>query len=924
MIEQLKPHLSSKESLMKLFLFLLGLFGGYLLVAWVSYSPLDNGWTISSTLTSNVLNKTGSFGAWVIDLLYALFGKVTVLIPMLLIISSIYSLVMGIAKELKWKTLAFRFFSGVLLLIGLAGLSSVLLSHSANYLSGGFIGGVWQGVLGESLGQFLALFIAIAFVVVGLYFCSAQSLLPILSRFYDWLMVKTEHPVKVANTVEKTAESVVSPLQNSAENTPLVATGFSEQTVQTEPQFTDLNVFKRPNISGLKPVVEDMSSEPTFGVNLAQQNGIEMFQPERDLSLPAINIQTPVTEVEPLPLQHEVEEQFAPSSSEVKMPQIRLNPMLETPVPEAIVPAGTAEIKVAMPSLAPEPMPAVEPVKVAITTNEEYDDSEDEEIEKTEISQTATPSFITSPTPVMEDIKERKEQPSYPKGYGDTLIHPLLQRNTVMEKPTTPLPTLDLLDPAPLQSQQITEQEIRATSARLEEELANFGVKATVEDVLVGPVVTRYEIQPAAGVKASKITGLASDIARGLMFKAIRITEVIPNKPYMGIETPNKHRETVWLRDVLDSEAFRNTTATLPMALGKDISGEPIVVDMAKMPHLLVAGQTGGGKSVGVNTMILSLLFKLTPEQVRFIMIDPKVVELSIYNDIPHLLTPVVTDMKKAANALRWAVEEMERRYLLVSHLQVRNIEGYNDKIDQAAAMNLPIPDPTWRPSDSMDKLPPPLQKLSYIVLIVDEFADLMMSAGKEVEEYIMRIAQKARAVGIHLILATQRPSTDVITGVIKANIPSRIAFTVASQIDSRTILDTGGAEALLGRGDMLYSGAGSPDIIRVHGAFMKDEEVQRVADNWRARGKPNYLDSIVNTPESETVEDLNEGDRELDPLFDKVVEYSIQTGTITINNVQRRFGIGFPRAARIVDQMEMMGIVSEAGKGGKREVLAQ
>lgn len=436
--------------------------------------------------------------------------------------------------------------------------------------------------------------------------------------------------------------------------------------------------------------------------------------------------------------------------------------------------------------------------------------------------------------------------------------------------------------------------------------------------------MTRYEIQPAAGVKAAKITNLASDIARALMFKAIRITEVIPNKPYMGIETPNKYRETVWLRDVLDSDEFRHTTATLPMALGKDISGNPVVVDMAKMPHLLVAGQTGGGKSVGVNTMILSLLFKLSPEQVRFIMIDPKVVELSIYNDIPHLLTPVVTDMKKAANALRWAVEEMERRYILVSHLQVRNIEGYNAKIDQAATMNLPIPDPTWRPGDSMDSLPPSLQKLSYIVLIVDEFADLMMSAGKEVEEYIMRIAQKARAVGLHLILATQRPSTDVITGVIKANIPSRIAFTVASQIDSRTILDSGGAEALLGRGDMLYSGAGSPDIIRVHGAFMKDDEVQRIADNWRARGKPNYLDSIVESKsdDNDTKNDNSGGD--LDPLFDEVVEYIIETGSVSISNIQRRFAVGFNRAARIVDQMEAQGIVSEPGKGGKREVLAR
>lgn len=514
--------------------------------------------------------------------------------------------------------------------------------------------------------------------------------------------------------------------------------------------------------------------------------------------------------------------------------------------------------------------------------------------------------------------------PNYLKGYGDTLIHPLLQRNHAVEKPTTPLPTLELLDDAPVQAQQITEQEIIETSRRLESALANYGVKATVEDVLVGPVVTRYEIKPAAGVKAAKVTGLASDLARELMFKAIRITEVVPGKPYMGIETPNAYRETVWLRDVLDSDAFRNSKATLPMALGKDISGEPIVVDMAKMPHLLVAGQTGGGKSVGVNTMILSLLFKLTPEQVRFIMIDPKVVELSIYNDIPHLLTPVVTDMKKAANALRWAVEEMERRYLLVSHLQVRNIEGYNDKIDQATAMNFPIPDPTWRPGDSMEQMPPALEKLSYIVLIVDEFADLMMSAGKEVEEYIMRIAQKARAVGIHLILATQRPSTDVITGVIKANIPSRIAFTVASQIDSRTILDAGGAEALLGRGDMLYSGAGSPDIIRVHGAFMTDEEVQRVADNWRARGKPNYLESIV-----ESVEDSDTGSRaeaggDLDPLFDEIVEYVIESGVTSISSIQRRFSLGFNRAGRIVDQMEAQGIISEPGKGGKREVLAR
>lgn len=905
MIEQLKPHLTGRESFVKLLLLLSGAFGVYLLFAWASYSPLDNGWSAASSVTQTALNKAGSFGAWSIDLLYAMFGKVAVLIPFSLIISSIYILGMGLSRRLKWKTVFLRTASFLLLLIGAAGLFSVLFSNTAYYLSGGFVGGVWQTLLSETLGQFGALLIAMICTVAGLYFCSVQSLLPILTQFYDWLMAKTEEP-KAENTqsneafatVEQAEQEEIYDLQKTEQKQPL------EEGEQTEPtpQFTDISAFKRPNISGLK---QPDAEKPTE----------QMYEIEPDLPLPTVNIHTQfdnaistveesVTEPQPYPQS---------SSSELTLPKIRLN---AEPQAEIAAEISQLNMETALPKIQLDTTANIE----VEAYQEEVEDEIEEAVPFNEVREIA-PSFMVEPVKAVEEVSP---QPAYPKGYGDTLIHPLLQRKITTEKPTTPLPTLDLLDKAPMQSQQITEQEIRDTSVRLEAELANFGVKATVEDVLVGPVVTRYEIQPAAGVKASKITGLASDIARGLMFKAIRITEVIPNKPYMGIETPNKHRETVWLRDVLDSDAFRHSNAILPMALGKDISGEPVVVDMAKMPHLLVAGQTGGGKSVGVNTMILSLLFKLTPEQVRFIMIDPKVVELSIYNDIPHLLTPVVTDMKKAANALRWAVEEMERRYLLVSHLQVRNIEGYNDKIDQAAAMNLPIPDPTWRPGDSMDKLPPPLQKLSYIVLIVDEFADLMMSAGKEVEEYIMRIAQKARAVGIHLILATQRPSTDVITGVIKANIPSRIAFTVASQIDSRTILDAGGAEALLGRGDMLYSGAGSPDIIRVHGAFMKDEEVQRVADNWRARGKPNYLESIVESRGDDADAKGDSAGGELDPLFDEVVEYTIEAGSVSISNIQRRFSLGFNRAARIVDQMEAQGIVSEPGKGGKREVLAR
>ena len=532
-------------------------------------------------------------------------------------------------------------------------------------------------------------------------------------------------------------------------------------------------------------------------------------------------------------------------------------------------------------------------------------------------------------TPSVSDTEEVEAgvphiTPQY-KPYGDSLVHPAFQQHKAnVEKPTTPLPSLDLLERHQSKAQNITQEEIVETSQRIEQQLRNFNVKAKVKDVLVGPVVTRYELELDPGVKAAKVTSLDTDLARALMFRAIRVAEVIPGKPYIGIETPNDHRQMVPLRDVLDSDEFRNAKALLSMALGKDISGKPMIVDLAKMPHLLVAGTTGSGKSVGVNTMILSLLYRVKPEEVKFIMIDPKVVELSVYNGIPHLLTEVVTDMKKAANALRWCVDEMERRYQLLSALRVRNIEGFNEKIDEYDALKMPIPNPLWRPSDSMDQLPPPLEKLSYIVVVVDEFADLMMVAGKQVEELIARLAQKARAVGIHLILATQRPSVDVITGLIKANVPSRIAFTVATKIDSRTILDAGGAESLLGKGDMLYSPQGSTELIRIHGAFMTDDEVSRVADDWRARGKPNYIEGILDGNEDEdALERLGDNSGETDELFDEVVEFVVSTGTTSISAIQRRFRVGFNRAANIMDQLEEQGIVSPL-QNGKREILAR
>lgn len=438
-----------------------------------------------------------------------------------------------------------------------------------------------------------------------------------------------------------------------------------------------------------------------------------------------------------------------------------------------------------------------------------------------------------------------------------------------------------------------------------------------------GPVITRFELNLAPGVKAARISNLSRDLARSLSTIAVRVVEVIPGKPYVGLELPNKKRQTVYLREVLDNTKFRDNPSPLTVVLGKDIAGDPVVADLAKMPHLLVAGTTGSGKSVGVNAMILSMLYKAQPEDVRFIMIDPKMLELSVYEGIPHLLTEVVTDMKDAANALRWSVNEMERRYKLMSALGVRNLAGYNEKIAEAARMGRPIPDPYWKPGDSMDAVHPVLEKLPYIVVLVDEFADLMMTVGKKVEELIARLAQKARAAGIHLVLATQRPSVDVITGLIKANIPTRIAFTVSSKIDSRTILDQGGAESLLGMGDMLYSGPNSTMPVRVHGAFVRDQEVHAVVQDWKARGRPQYVDGITSDSESEGGSGGFDGGEELDPLFDQAVNFVTEKRKASISGVQRQFRIGYNRAARIIEQMEAQGIVSEQGHNGNREVLA-
>ncbi|OTQ36874.1 hypothetical protein B6C97_02150 [Gilliamella apis] len=597
-----------------------------------------------------------------------------------------------------------------------------------------------------------------------------------------------------------------------------------------------------------------------------------------------------------------------------------IEPNVIQPVEDEISPSITQEYNNYQFNDIPDNFEIPEDVDISLLKQENptIDDIYLNDVDNEETTQALT-SLTQTATIIDEDAEEDNEDE------GESLIHPLLQRNDKpLPKPTTPLPSLSLLTPPPTTRIEVDHVALNAMAQQIEKSLSDYRVKARVVDYLPGPVITRFEIELAPGIKAARISTLDRDLARSLSMPSVRVVEVIPGKPYVGIELPNQNRQTVYFREVLDSPQFKNAQSPLTVVLGKDIAGQSVVADLAKMPHLLVAGTTGSGKSVGVNAMILSILYKSQPEDVRFIMIDPKMLELSIYEGIPHLLTQVVTDMKDAANALNWCVNEMERRYRLMSALGVRNIAGFNEKIKLAEEMGRPIPDPLWKPTDSMDLEMPTLEKLPYIVVMVDEFADLIMAVGKKVEELIARLAQKARAAGIHLVLATQRPSVDVITGLIKANIPTRIAFTVSSKIDSRTILDQMGAESLLGMGDMLYLAPNSSIPVRVHGAFVRDEEVHAVVQDWKARGKPKYIENVtVSTDDSESGS-FDTIDEELDPLFDQVVSFVIETRRASISSVQRKFRIGYNRAARIVEQMEMEGIISAPAHNGNREVLAQ
>ncbi|EOX4861555.1 DNA translocase FtsK [Haemophilus influenzae] len=913
MIKQITERFTPRQYLAEFLLGLTALFGFYLIVAWSSYTPLDNSWATASAY-GNTINKVGTFGAWIIDLFFVFFGYVAHIIPFTAFLVPIYLLKTKAVKHLSCTRIILRSFGFTMLIIGLCVVSMLLLSSNTFYLSGGVLGGsLVVNWFYPVLGKFGSILIGFVFALIGFIFCSGASLIRLIVAFYYWLTMKNEQSenTEQEKSTEELEQIVIvksdrSETENLDQNPLNVEQNSEIETVKPSLEAENISIDASSshliNISGLNPEVSIKSEYELANEDSEKPQFSFGFDSE---SLPSVNLSS------------DSDEQRVSKNDFV----VVWNKPVKTVVQEDLAINQSADDFTQVSLLTNDEMPTV---SLKSTSDTEMADNhfaaqvdEKVDLEKDEVKFSVS---LQNNVGVIE--LDKNQEPNY-KGYSGSLIHPAFQQQTTKrEKPSTPLPSLDLLLKYPPNEQRITPDEIMETSQRIEQQLRNFNVKASVKDVLVGPVVTRYELELQPGVKASKVTSIDTDLARALMFRSIRVAEVIPGKPYIGIETPNLHRQMVPLRDVLDSNEFRDSKATLPIALGKDISGKPVIVDLAKMPHLLVAGSTGSGKSVGVNTMILSLLYRVQPEDVKFIMIDPKVVELSVYNDIPHLLTPVVTDMKKAANALRWCVDEMERRYQLLSALRVRNIEGFNEKIDEYEAMGMPVPNPIWRQGDTMDAMPPALKKLSYIVVIVDEFADLMMVAGKQIEELIARLAQKARAIGIHLILATQRPSVDVITGLIKANIPSRIAFTVASKIDSRTILDQGGAEALLGRGDMLYSGQGSSDLIRVHGAYMSDDEVINIADDWRARGKPDYIDGILESVDEDNVEKGISSGGELDPLFDEVMDFVTNTGTTSVSSIQRKFSVGFNRAARIMDQMEEQGIVSPM-QNGKREILS-
>ncbi|BBB29967.1 DNA segregation ATPase FtsK/SpoIIIE, S-DNA-T family [Neptunomonas japonica JAMM 1380] len=859
-------------------LFLIIMSCTYMLLGMLGYHPKDPGWSHLG-YHPVVSNWTGIFGAWMTDLLFSFLGIAAWLLPMIILVPTVRFMVrkeVSLLDGLPFVML--RTFGILLLMASLCTLASIHLSNQSlgfPFTSGGIVGQAlsdwmvsWFSLLGSTV-------LLVTAAGMGCTFYMELSWDSIQNRLGAWVLstYRGLSALLSSSSEGNNAEERVSERENALASAENSTTKSLKERIRErfEPNFNSVDEehFSISSGPSLKAVNEESAS-----VHNEQAPSQVLPREDKRKAVPPL-----VTDiVKPDNVRQETVKGSLPIRDVMSEPSAN-----ELSMPPEVVKAQSQNASVMQASAVKEPKKELKIVPLAEAHQPIQSDDQDNNIQN----------------------KERRPVRSLRK-----------------------IPSLDLLDPPELQTDHgYSEEELEDMSRLLESKLKDFGVIAEVVEVNPGPVITRFEIQPAPGVKVSKITNLAKDLARSLAISSVRVVEVIPGKSVVGIEIPNASRQMVRLSEVLNSKPYNEASSRLTLGLGNDIAGNPVVANLAKMPHLLVAGTTGSGKSVGVNAMILSLLFKATPEEVRLMMVDPKMLELSIYEGIPHLLTPVITDMKEAAGGLRWCVGEMERRYRLMAKMGVRNLAGFNDKVKAAEQQGKPLLDPLWNAEEHGEPFgtpAPALETLPYIVVIIDEFADMMMIVGKKVEELIARIAQKARAAGIHLILATQRPSVDVITGLIKANVPTRIAFQVSSKIDSRTILDQSGAENLLGNGDMLYLPAGTSVPNRVHGAFVGDDEVHRVVEAWKQVGAPVYIDAVLNDSGSEGgAASGGLFDDEQDPLYDEAVAFITETRKASISSVQRKMKIGYNRAARMIETMEAAGVVTEAGSNGQREVLA-
>ncbi|MGL6315510.1 DNA translocase FtsK 4TM domain-containing protein [Vibrio sp. WXL103] len=948
--------LSGIQRLREAGLILLILGSVFLAIALFTFNPADPSWSQTSW-EAEVQNSAGRIGAWLADTMFFTFGILAYIIPFIVTMAAWVTLRSRRDDEeidfMMWGT---KLIGLVTLILTSCVLADINFDDIWKFSSGGVIGDVLSSIA-------LPLFNVLGTTLVMLFVWGAGfTLLTGLSwlTIVEWLGERTILAGQTLLAKIRGDERRVYQPQLESD--------------QAEREVIDLNSSPEVALVNAESQ-ESISHDPLFATprrasEAEESRRYNIHMPESQTPQPApYQAQEPASQAQELTTQAQEFSAFEEGQFDIDE-QAPRSQQLEATIAD-LERQAMADDDLAIESEAAENEP--QPMAVADSDDDEieifdssYQDSAaaSESVLDVDLEEDMMPSFSAididdepqSPTPTLTEVDEAIEVATHEQSidYADSVEEVsaededvaafqsmvkeaqqniaaqqnpfLVQAETNLPKPTEPMPTLELLYHPEKRENFIDREALEGIARLVESKLADYKIQARVVDIFPGPVITRFELDLAPGVKVSRISGLSMDLARSLSAMAVRVVEVIPGKPYVGLELPNMSRQTVYFSDVVGSQHFVEAKSPTTVVLGQDIAGEAVIADLAKMPHVLVAGTTGSGKSVGVNVMILSMLYKATPEEVRFIMIDPKMLELSVYEGIPHLLSEVVTDMKDASNALRWCVGEMERRYKLMSALGVRNIKGFNDKLKMAAEAGHPIHDPLWQAGDSMDPEPPLLEKLPYIVVIVDEFADLMMVVGKKVEELIARLAQKARAAGIHLILATQRPSVDVITGLIKANIPTRVAFTVSTKTDSRTILDQGGAESLLGMGDMLYLPPGSSHTIRVHGAFASDDDVHAVVNNWKARGKPNYIEAITSGdqgPEGLLPGEQPEGEEEMDPLFDQVVEHVVQSRRGSVSGVQRRFKIGYNRAARIVEQLEAQGIVSAPGHNGNREVLA-